>query len=168
MTARELLTRLEGVRPRGAGKWSACCPAHDDTHPSLAIAEGERGVLVKCWGGCPLPAITAALGLAIKDLFFETPTGPGQRATSRPARHTRMPLAFQFELAALDRRLRAARVFHAVTPLVLDALPPCDLDRLVDAVGQAYADGDRADLFEAVADDVRAKQTAEQRRNHAA
>ena len=75
MTARELLTRLEGVRPRGAGKWSACCPAHDDTHPSLAIAEGERGVLVKCWGGCPLPAITAALGLAIKDLFFETPTG---------------------------------------------------------------------------------------------
>ena len=79
-----------------------------------------------------------------------------------------MPLAFQFELAALDRRLRAAHVFHAVTPLVLDALPPCDLDRLVDAVGQAYADGDRADLFEGVADDVRAQQLAEQRRNHAA
>ena len=168
MTVHELLSRLEGTRPRGQGRWSARCPAHDDQHPSLSIAEGERGVLVTCWAGCTLHDITAALGLEIKDLFFATTTIHGRRPAPRPARINPKALAVEFELAALDRRIRAECIFQAVKHLGLDTLPAHDLDRLMEAVGRAYADCDRADLLEGVADDVRAKWPAEARRDHAA
>jgi len=70
MTATELVSTLEGVRNRGTGKWTARCPSHEDRSPSLSIVEGERGVLLRCWAGCELTEITAALGLSIRDLFY--------------------------------------------------------------------------------------------------
>lgn len=72
MTIDHFLGLLESVRPRGAGKFSAKCPAHADTSPSLAIAEGERGLLIKCWAGCPLADICKALHLHPKELFFNS------------------------------------------------------------------------------------------------
>jgi len=36
-----LLSRLEKVKPHGNGKYLACCPAHNDKSPSLAIREIE-------------------------------------------------------------------------------------------------------------------------------
>lgn len=47
------------------------CPAHDDRHPSLQVAEARDGsVILKCWsGGCSTEAICSALGLEKKDLF---------------------------------------------------------------------------------------------------
>lgn len=57
MTAAEFVSSLVGVRARGVGKWSARCPAHADKSPSLTIAEGDKGMLVKCWAGCSLQAI---------------------------------------------------------------------------------------------------------------
>ncbi len=76
MTMDELLTRLEAVRPRGSSKWSARCPAHADKNPSLALAEGERGLLVKCWAGCALDEITRALGLTVRNLFYDANPDP--------------------------------------------------------------------------------------------
>ena len=73
MTSTELLSRLDGVKPRGTGKWSAKCIAHADTNPSLSIREGERGILLHCWAGCTLAAITRALNLSVKDLFYDAP-----------------------------------------------------------------------------------------------
>jgi hypothetical protein len=73
MTAAELIASLEGVRGRGHGKWTARCPAHPDRKPSLSVRDGERGVLVHCWAGCSLGAITSALNLTIKDLFYDAP-----------------------------------------------------------------------------------------------
>ncbi len=50
-SAEELARALHGRR-RGGG-WLCKCPAHDDHHPSLSIAEGDgRRTLIKCWGGC--------------------------------------------------------------------------------------------------------------------
>ncbi len=46
---------------------------------------------------------------------------------------------------------------QAVNGISINELPGNDLDRLVDAVGQAYADIERAELFEHVADGLRAK-----------
>ena len=64
-----LLDRLDGVRRAGKG-WIARCPAHDDGNPSLAIAEGDNGVvLVRCHAGCELHQITAAVELSVGDLF---------------------------------------------------------------------------------------------------
>jgi len=80
VTAAELVGSLESVRMRGPNKWSARCPAHADKSPSLTIAEGEKGLLVKCWAGCSLGEITGALGLQISDLFFDAlSTDPHQR-----------------------------------------------------------------------------------------
>jgi len=63
------------VKVRGKG-WKACCPAHDDTTPSLDIDVGDGGrVLLICRaGGCKANAIAAALGLKIRDLFDDDAT----------------------------------------------------------------------------------------------
>lgn len=74
----QLLPRLDKVRPTGANKWKACCPAHDDKDPSLSIREAEGGkVLLHCWAGCSSTDITAAIGLELRDLF------PGEKSTRR-------------------------------------------------------------------------------------
>ena len=70
MTARELLSRLEAVRPVKGG-WQARCPAHPDKSPSLSITESDGRVLLKCFAGCETSAIVAAMGLEMSDLFTE-------------------------------------------------------------------------------------------------
>lgn len=76
MDAGRLLERLDAVRPRGPGRWTARCPAHDDRSPSLAVAEGERGILIRCWAGCRVQDITAAIGLTVRDLFYSQTQDP--------------------------------------------------------------------------------------------
>jgi hypothetical protein len=71
MTAAELVGSLESVRARGPNKWSAKCPAHADKSPSLTIAEGDKGLLVKCWAGCSLQEVCASLGIEQRDLFYD-------------------------------------------------------------------------------------------------
>jgi len=67
-----LLDRLNAVRQRGDGRWSAECPAHRDKTPSLSIRELDDGrILLHCFGGCDVHAITAALGIELSDLFPE-------------------------------------------------------------------------------------------------
>lgn len=71
----QLLPLLDKVKPIGAAKWKACCPAHDDKAPSLSIREADDGkVLLHCWAGCTTAEITAAIGLGLRDLF------PGEKA----------------------------------------------------------------------------------------
>lgn len=79
----ELLGRLREVRRAGAG-WSALCPAHDDTNPSLSIRVAEDGkVLVHCHAGCTYDAVLQAAGLdrtsfqTNGDLGAATPDGDG-------------------------------------------------------------------------------------------
>jgi hypothetical protein len=63
-----LLARLSKVKGRN-GSWTACCPAHNDKSPSLAIREESGKVLVHCFGGCEVSAIVGALGMDMTDLF---------------------------------------------------------------------------------------------------
>lgn len=70
MTVDDLLPRLDAVCRSSRG-YVARCPAHADKSPSLAIKEGERGLLIKCWAGCTLDQITAAIGIQVSDLFFD-------------------------------------------------------------------------------------------------
>lgn len=65
---RLVLAALDDVREVG-DHWQARCPAHDDKKPSLAIRDGERGVLLRCWSGCHFTAIVEAMGLKTSDLF---------------------------------------------------------------------------------------------------
>jgi hypothetical protein len=104
MTLDDLLSRLEGVRQRGSG-WMAKCPAHHpDTNPSLSIDEGDRGILLHCFTGCTKPAICAALGVQVRDLFFDS---------GRPDPRARQE--------AQSRRAQKART-HAAADVTFDAL----------------------------------------------
>ena len=69
MTAAAFALRLDHVRHTSEGRYSARCPAHKDWSPSLTFRDGYRGLLIRCWAGCALTDITAALGLRLSDLF---------------------------------------------------------------------------------------------------
>jgi putative DNA primase/helicase len=64
MIAERLLSRLEGVRQSGSGKWMARCPAHNDNTPSLSIAHGTSAdIVVHCHAGCSQDSVIKALRL---------------------------------------------------------------------------------------------------------
>jgi hypothetical protein len=67
-----VLTRLKTLRRRITGtgpSWQACCPAHPDLNPSLAITETREGVLlVHCFAGCETEDVLAHLDLTLQHL----------------------------------------------------------------------------------------------------
>lgn len=70
MTADEFVSRLEKVRRTGRGTWIACCPAHEDRTPSMTIREADDGrILLHCFAGCDVSAITGAVGVELHELF---------------------------------------------------------------------------------------------------
>ena len=79
-----LLSRLDGIKRTGQGKYVARCPAHGDKHPSLAIKELDDGaVLVHCFAGCDTSEVVGAAGLELSDLF--PPRNPdGRKPERRP------------------------------------------------------------------------------------
>ncbi|MFZ1494383.1 MAG: DNA primase [Candidatus Competibacter denitrificans] len=85
MSADRLLNQLDKVKSTGLGRWLACCPAHEDRHPSLAIRELDDGrVLLHCFTGCDVAAVLAAVGLEFSDLYPDKlPTEPHHRAPER-------------------------------------------------------------------------------------
>ncbi len=71
----EDFARLVRGRRVGKGKWMGYCSAHPDRNRSLAIAEGKKGILVKCMSvGCDTRDILACVGLSYKDLFYTSRT----------------------------------------------------------------------------------------------
>jgi hypothetical protein len=89
---------LTGVQRCGDGL-KACCPAHADAAPSLAIALGEEGqILLYCHAGCPTDSVLEALELEWKDLW---PTRAG-RVVPLPTR----PRAASLGTQAADPDIR--------------------------------------------------------------
>ena len=72
MTVDALLSRLDGVKRTGPGRWLARCPAHDDKHPSLAVREVEDGrILLHDFAGCAIEDVVSAIGLTLSDVMPE-------------------------------------------------------------------------------------------------
>ena len=67
----EFLSLLDKVKKTGNSQWMACCPAHGDDTPSLAISEDNRKILVHCHAGCTPENIASAVGLRVNDLFLD-------------------------------------------------------------------------------------------------
>ena len=64
-----LLSRLQKVKGRN-GSWTACCPAHNDKGPSLAIREADDGrILLHCFAGGETLNVVQAVGMDMTDLF---------------------------------------------------------------------------------------------------
>jgi hypothetical protein len=62
VTAAEFAAKLN-AKQTGPGQWMACCPAHNDTHPSLSITDKNGTMLLNDFGaGCTFEAILQAAG----------------------------------------------------------------------------------------------------------
>lgn len=73
-----ILARLSNVR-RSGDHFRSLCPAHDadgkhsgqKSVNDLAVREGRRGVLFRCYAGCSVNEVRLALGLSWKEMFWE-------------------------------------------------------------------------------------------------
>ncbi|RLF30639.1 MAG: hypothetical protein DRN07_08325 [Thermoplasmata archaeon] len=72
MTLQELLRKLDNVRKRAAGGYTARCPAHQDHHNSLAINELDGKLLLHCFRGCSLDSILDKLNVETSELFIDS------------------------------------------------------------------------------------------------
>ena len=96
MRTDKLLSHLTRVKRTAPGKWSACCPAHEDRSPSLAVRELDDGrVLVHCFGGCSVESVLGAIGLDMTDLFPERVAAPG---TGTAPQRLRLPASPAIEI----------------------------------------------------------------------
>ncbi|MFD8115435.1 phage/plasmid primase, P4 family [Streptomyces microflavus] len=101
----DLLARFEGVSGETDGGYSALCPAHQDSRPSLRIWRGaDDKVRLTCRAGCDTADVIRAVGLGWGDLFQAT--GPG---TTVPAgRPELVPVVHTAALAAYADRCSLA------------------------------------------------------------
>lgn len=75
----KVLGRLHRVQRYGRS-YQALCPAHGDKNPSLSVSEENGKILLHCFAGCSVEAISTALGIEVRDLF----TGPRLPRRSQP------------------------------------------------------------------------------------
>lgn len=131
MSTESLLSMLSGVKRTGQGKWLACCPAHDDKSPSLAVRELDDGrTLLKCFAGCSVEEILSSVGLTFDDLF---PTKEIQHG--KPERRA-------FPATDILRAIanEAIVVYLAAVAVAKgEVLPGCDIQRLLIAASRIQA-----------------------------
>ena len=110
----DFLNKLEKVKG-SKGRWTACCPAHVDRSPSLAITETDDGrILLKCFAGCSAYEIVKAVGMDLTDLFpndnninYLKANNQGNKPVRRPFYASDLLKIIQFEalltsIAAFD------------------------------------------------------------------
>ncbi len=135
MTVGDLLSRLERVRPRGPGRWSARCPAHADKTPSLSVRELEDGrVLLHCFSGCAVDSVAGALGLDVVDLFPPR-LGAGGGAAPLPKRGL-LTSGQALEILKFESLVIAAIACDMVKGA---AISQADHERLLKASGRVQA-----------------------------
>lgn len=96
MIVDKILPLLSNVKQTGAHSWTACCPVHDDKHPSFCITEKDDSVLMHCFScHASIDEIVDALGLTIADLYPDNPESnySPQRRKHFPARDVLNALA---------------------------------------------------------------------------
>jgi DNA-binding transcriptional ArsR family regulator len=100
-TLQQIIPHLQRVRKQPDGSYMACCPAHDDSEPSLHLSESPDGTLLwHCHAGCSQEAVREAL---------ERLAGV-QPATARPIaprRNRQQPATAQVQPLTLAEYARA-------------------------------------------------------------
>lgn len=112
MKAEDVLGRLEHVTG-GKGKWMACCPAHQDRSPSLAINEADDRILVHCFAGCETSDVIAALGLTVSDLFYNKLAGGGL-TEGKKRRYEEVLKSEKYQVAIINSVERNERPLTAI------------------------------------------------------
>jgi len=70
VTLDEIIEKF-GARKYGKEWMACCCPAHEDHIPSLAIRQGDKGIVLHCHAGCTTQNVLESAGLAYSDLYPE-------------------------------------------------------------------------------------------------
>ncbi len=123
MVIDNVISRFDKVKPTGNGKWLACCPAHPDKSPSLAIKQTDDGkILIHCFSGCQVSDIVSAVGLELSDLM---PENPSYQKGTKPPRFNKYELfdRLAFEAIILSMGIRQL--------LAKEDLSPEDLSRVL-------------------------------------
>ena len=108
MTIETLISRLDGVKETGPGKYVSRCPSHDDRSPSLAIKDGDDGrVLIHCFAGCEPQSVLDAIGLTFSDIM---PERCGAEHGYKPVRNRISP---RDALATLDHESLVVAIIGA-------------------------------------------------------
>ena len=69
------------VKSRHGNKVQAFCPCHNDKHASLTMTMGRKCTLIYDHAGCCKEDIVQAMGMQIRDLFYDTePRSPNWKA----------------------------------------------------------------------------------------
>ena len=142
----EFVTYLEGVKTTRKG-YVACCPAHNDRHPSLAVAEKDDRLLLHCWAGCRTSDVLAAVGLGFTDLFLNIGQPKGTKHRTGPRQPERVPSFYwdwRRQCGALEQAIEAKRERHeailaAAQGIDIHGLTVPEFDELMKYVGRAYA-----------------------------
>lgn len=110
-----VLSRLDGVKATGRGKWMARTPTRADRTPSLSIRELDDGrVLLKDFGGDDTADVLAVIGLTFAELYPDSLRRPARRVPSRAA------IEHERKIAAIGQSLLAQG----------KPLPPSQMERL--------------------------------------
>ena len=108
MSIETLISRLDGVKETGHGKYVARCPAHDDKSPSLAIKEcGDGRILIHDFAGCETEDVLAAVGLNFSDVM------PERIGTEHSYKRMRQPFDARQVLATLDHESLVVSIIGA-------------------------------------------------------
>jgi hypothetical protein len=122
-----LLSRVHKLKKTGDSKWLACCPAHDDKTPSLAIKLADDRILIHCFTGCDVSSIISALGLELSDLM------PESKRYSRP--DNKRPKFNKYEL--FERLVEESAILIVAIRQIFKGtqLNDDDMERVVKAEG---------------------------------
>ncbi|MGB8477672.1 MAG: hypothetical protein WCE63_02375 [Acidobacteriaceae bacterium] len=141
MTA-DCIAEMLRARPAGPNRWQARCPAHEDSSPSLSIAEGKDGrVLMRCWAGCATKDILSACGLTMRDLFAGPPATPQQAAmlaAEREAQSARQRQQRAISRAARNRVFQLESLVNAIGEKLARSPEDRELERLFHEVCQKW------------------------------
>lgn len=163
---RDVLAHILDVtdaRPRGADRWMGHGLCHGSKrNRDLSIRLTSDRILLHDFTGCELSSICHALGIRLRDLFFDAPVPRASRATPKPPRVDRRQIAYRLELQGLLLGARADAVFWAAGGLDTSRWSDTDFDVAMDAVGRAYDDLRHAVVLFDVADSQRERAYAEE------
>lgn len=67
----DILNKLQGAKPLQKGEYTAHCPAHEDTKPSLTLKQEGDSILLHCQAGCSPESVCQAIGISTADLFIK-------------------------------------------------------------------------------------------------
>jgi putative DNA primase/helicase len=126
MSAREVAAALGGACRSGAW-WRCRCPVHSSRSATLALRDGERGMIVKCFADCDPRDILAELrrmGLIV-GRSGDGPPLPALRSSARDHTTPRMALARRIWDAAQD--VGGTPVVHYLAGRRLTIAPPPSL-----------------------------------------